>query len=36
MIKLNVYFNDDEYPVIKEKASLAKSKVLNEEYRPLD
>jgi hypothetical protein len=35
MIKLNLYLNDDETPVVKEKASRSKSKVLNEQYRPL-
>ncbi len=35
MIKLNLYLNDDEIPVNKENASHTKSRILNEEYRPL-
>ena len=35
MIKLNLYLNDDETPVIKEKASHIKTKVLTGDYRPL-
>jgi hypothetical protein len=35
MIKLNLYLNDDEMPVVKEEASHVKSKILNESYRPL-
>jgi hypothetical protein len=35
MIKLNLYLNDDEIPVVKEEASHVKSKILNERYMPL-
>ncbi len=35
MIKLNLYLNDDEIPVVKEESSHVKSKILNESYRPL-
>ena len=35
MIKLNLYLNDEEMPVIKEEASHVKSKILNESYKPL-
>ncbi len=35
MIKLNLYLNDEEKPVSKEKASHTKSRVLSENYRPL-
>ncbi|MGB9980447.1 hypothetical protein [Methanobacterium sp.] len=35
MIKLNLYLNDDEIPVVKEQASHVKSKILSESYRPL-
>lgn len=35
MIKLNLYLNNDEIPVVKEEASHVKSKVLNESYKPL-
>lgn len=35
MIKLNLYLNDEEMPVIKEEASHVKSKILNENYKPL-
>lgn len=35
MIKLNLYLNDKEIPVVKEKASHTKIKVLTEDYRPL-
>lgn len=35
MIKLNLYLNDDEKPVVKEEASHVKSKILNEKYKPL-
>ena len=35
MIKLNLYLNDEEIPVVKEKASHVKSRILTENYRPL-
>ena len=35
MTKLNLYLNDEEMPVIKEEASHVKSKIFNENYRPL-
>ncbi len=35
MIKLNLYLNDEEIPVVKEESSHVKSKVLTESYRPL-
>jgi hypothetical protein len=35
MIKLNLYLNDEEIPVVKEKASHMKTKVLSGDYRPL-
>jgi len=35
MIKLNLYFNDEGSPETKEKATNSKSKVFNEEYRPI-
>lgn len=35
MIKLNLYLNDDEIPVSKEKATHTKSKILTENYTPL-
>lgn len=35
MIKLNLYFNDEGSPETKDKASSSKSKVFNEEYRPI-
>ena len=34
MIKLNLYLNDEEIPVVKEESSHVKSKILNENYRP--
>jgi len=35
MIKLNLYLNDDSIPVNKENASHTKSRILNEEYKPV-
>lgn len=35
MIKLNLYLNDEEIPVVKERASHTKTKILTEDYRPL-
>lgn len=35
MIKLNLYLNDDETPVSKEKASHTRSKILTKSYRPI-
>ncbi|MGF7118111.1 hemerythrin domain-containing protein [Methanobacterium oryzae] len=35
MIKLTLYFNDENLPVVKDKATNSRSKIFNEEYRPL-
>lgn len=35
MIKLTLYLNDENLPVVKEKATNSRSKVFNEEYRPI-
>ncbi len=35
MIKLTLYFDDENSPTAKEKSTNSKSKILNEEYRPL-
>ncbi|MGZ7044612.1 MAG: hypothetical protein ACXVHW_05700 [Methanobacterium sp.] len=35
MIKLNLYLDDENIPVSKEKASHTRTKILTEEYRPL-
>ena len=35
MIKLNLYLNDEEIPVVKEKASHSKNRIFTEDYRPL-
>ena len=35
MIRLNLYFNDENSPETKEKSTQSKSKIFNEEYKPL-
>ncbi|MGB9937637.1 MAG: hypothetical protein ACPK7O_07930 [Methanobacterium sp.] len=35
MIKLNLYLDKNNYPVVKEKSSKNRTRVLSEDYRPI-